>query len=268
MDEIKRARINACYDKVYKLYEDGEYETASKEIKFIIDELKKYYTSEQQSYSFEHILEAYLFTYFKQKDIVYAECNIGAIYRLQGLLYTKRMKYDKAMFAYDKALKFNPVNLDLLFELSELYKVSSRTNSVKKITNEAYDYCVTRADMSRYYRNLGYYYLERYKPGLAMALYQYSNVYYHTQTAEDEIAYLNKATEKAYEEMSVGEMQFKIKESNIPLGPNQDTLNLVYQVGQLMIKENAITDAIDCFTMIYDVTLDREIKAIIDGLQA
>jgi len=269
--DIRKTRIEAQYNKVKELVNGAHYEDALGEISLILQEVEKIYENQPDSYNFSHILEVYFFSYFKQyldqiKDcnVNYCDYDMNGMYRLKGSILIKLNRLEEAILSFDHALKWNPVDLDSLFEICEMYKVVGRIDSVKKIAMESYNYCCTRATMARFYRNLGFYYLEKYKPDIAIALYQYSNIYYQTESADKELAYISKALGKTIDRLSVTSLQETLNSIKIPSGPNPDTLGIAYRVGHIMLDEGDKAAAGDCFTMVYDLTMDEEIKTLLE----
>lgn len=113
---------------------------------------------------------------------------------------------------------------------------------------------------------LGYYYLEAYQPGLAAALYSYSNIFYKSTQADKELAFLEEALKRPVPKLSVKELQEQLKKENIPTGPHPDTLGITYRAGQLELLKGCRDNARDCFTMVYDLTLEEEIKELLAQL--
>ena len=134
-------------------------------------------------------------------------------------------------------------------------------------TIESYRYCCTRAELAIYYRNLGYYYLEKYQPDLAAALYQYSILYYESKQAESEIAFLNKAMKKEMQKSDIGQLQKIIMEAGIPLEADSTTLGLIFKAGEEAEKKKSYGQALDCYKMVYDLSNDKEIANKISYLE-
>ena len=263
--DIRRNRIEAQLDKVKQLIEENEVEIAANELKMIVKELETICQSKGvPSYSFNHVLEAYYFLHIYQKgkaeeEIRFCEYEMNAIYKLYGAILISLNKKDEAIRVYNKALNYNPVDLDSLFSLAELYKAEGRIDSVKKVSREAYPYCCTRADMAKYYRNLGFYYLQKYKPEYAEALYQYSNLFNHTEMADKELMYISKALNRNLKSYSTKELQDILTAKKIPLGPSPETVALTYEVGRMLEQEGRLEEAGDCFSMVENIT-DESMK--------
>lgn len=257
------------YEEIKECINKKDYAPADEKMTTLLAlTLPAYVKKKGTCFSFNHILDAYYYDYFigKGKEIQYNDVNLSAFYRLQGFIKMQRNQYKEACSAYESALEWNPVDLDALLQLGELYKTMENIDACKEITMTAYNYCCTRATLARFYRNLGFFYLESYKPDLATALYQYSNIFYPSKQAENELVYLEKALKRETPKSSVKEMQDFILSEGLPIGPNADTIGITYRVGQLELEKGNIDNAKDCFTMVYDLTLDEEVKMCLEKL--
>lgn len=262
MDNFDYSTARACVEK-------GNYPEAKTAMKKVLDKIEASFSKEKGTlFSFNHILEAYYFRYFKKADIEihYAPFNIGAFYRFYGYILIRLENYKDAITAYENALDWNPVDLDSLFQLSELYKKTKDLKNTKEITLEAYNYCCSRATMAHFYRNLGFYYLESYQPETATALYIYSTIFAPSESAGRDLEYLEKALKRPTPDLSVAELQEILEKNKIPTGPNPDTVGITFRTGQLELENKHYETARDCFMLVYDLTLDKETRNILDSL--
>lgn len=253
--------------KINDLIKEENYKAAIPLLKELCEGIDKKYEN-QKVFSFNHILESYYYVCFFKDDsnLTYAEHNINSYYRMLGFCNMKIGKNIDAVYAYNKALTYNPVDLDTMLQLGELYKKIGNLEMLYEVTLKAYNYCSTRATMARFYRNLGFYFLEKYEPDTALVLYQYSNIYCETTAANNELKYIASALNTPIKNYDLKYMQDVLNEKQIPLGPNPDTIGITYRVGQLELAANNIDSAKDCFTMVYDITNDDEVLEILNKL--
>lgn len=259
------------YEEVKEMIKKGDYLAAKESLDTIIASVEGTYkeTETTEFLSFNHIMEFYIYNVvFKpEKQVAATDIPFNEYYRTLGVVCSMMEAYDEAKTALMTALKWNPVDLDTYLSLGEVYKHTGELEEFLKITNEGYRFCCTRATMARYYRNVGYYYMSKYEPKLAVALFNYSNVYYLTDNANDEIKYLEAALEEEMPEISVKELQEILTKAEIKLGPDSETIGIVYRVGQLMLDEGRKAEARDCFSIVYDITLDEEAGQILADLE-
>lgn len=226
---------------------------------------ERYKNCSGKRFSFNHILEVYYYAYFKKdvSKLEYTDCDINAFYRMLGFAQMHLDRHIDAIKSYDMAIKWNPVDLDTYLQLGELYKKGKNLEALKKVTSELYNYCCTRATMARFYRNMGFYYLEKSDPETAGVLYTYSNIYYHTEHADRELEFVARALQRDAFSYPLSYMQQVLDGKQIPKGPNSDTIGITYRVGQLELEAGNLDNARECFMMVYDLTQDEEVEKIL-----
>ena len=257
------------FEEIKKLVEKQNYTEAADQLEPFLEEIETdYKTQKGNSFSFNHILEVYEYEYFKKPQIQtsYTDLNISAFYRFYGFVLMRLNLFTDAINAYQNALNWNPVDLDAILQLVELYKRTEQVEKVKEYSFLSYDLCSTRATLAHIYRGLGFYYLENQKPEIAIPLYIYSNIYFETKQANEELNYLEKALHQPSKKYTIKELQEILKQNQIPVGPNADTIGITYRVGQLELEAGNIQNAKDCFTMVYDLTMDTEVKEILEKI--
>lgn len=218
--------------------------------------------------SLNHIMEYYVYMHwFKpDKDVVSYDYPMGEYYRTYGDLCIKLGKYKTAIAAYKNAVCWNPVDLDAILGLAEAYKHLNMLERYLIVTKQAYRYCCTRATMARYYRNMGYYHIAKYNVEVAEACYMYSNIYYKTDNADNELKYLEQALNRPQSEPEIKAMQEMLRNYDIEPGPDSDTIGVIYRVGELMMEDNAYSLARDCFSIVYDITREPQLADLLDEL--
>ncbi|MBQ5733818.1 MAG: hypothetical protein IIV51_00375, partial [Lachnospiraceae bacterium] len=172
-------------------------------------------------------------------------------------------EYEKALDAVNTSLEWNPVDIDTMFEKCEILRNMNRLEDFLAMTKIAYRYAFSRATMARIYRNYGYYYVEKLEPDTGAVLYQYSNIYYETENANNELGFIINATGRPLIKRNVKEMQEIIIGKDIPPGPDSDTIGIVFRVGQLLLGDGDIEPAKDCFSIVYDITQDEEVGEVL-----
>ena len=61
-------------------------------------------------------------------------------------------------------------------------------------------------------------------------------------------------------------MQQILEENDVKLGPDADTIGIIYRVGNLMLESKDYDRARDCFAIVYDITQDEETGTILAQL--
>lgn len=231
------------------------------------EQLKEHIKELEQQYrggkwlSFNHIAELYLYEFYeKEADYQLATVPMNRFYLELGKQYEEAEELDKAVDAYERAIVWNPADLDARFAKIEIEKVMGELDHVERETMELYPYLCTRATMARFYRNLAFCQVEGYHPNLAAMLYQYSNLFFQTEYADNEIAYLEKALNNKYPQWDIHKLQAELADRQIPVAAPSKTLGLLYQIGKSEEAKGHIQEAMDCYMMVYDLTQDEEIE--------
>lgn len=281
--------VKSYYEDFKSLYESGENEKAAEMMKDLLDNLEKNINvrkagsvskndviamggdkdSEKDIYiSLNHVMEYYIYAYYfkPNADVKCTELPYNEYYRTYGALCMTLGKYNAAKEAYIHAIEWNPVDLDSILGLAECYKYIGKLERYIAVTVQGYRYCCTRATMARYYRNMGYYHLSKYKTDIARACYIYSNIYYHTDNADSELKYLESALGDKTPELDIKTMQKMFDENGIEVGPQSDTIGVIYRVGELMMQDNDNKLAKDCFSIVYDITQEKALEELINEL--
>ena len=215
-----------------------------------------------------HICEVFMYEYYvNQSEYELSQKDDVQLY-IEDARKNEQMGYiDKALQKYFYAYHLNPVCYEIYADIIRCYRLLGKMDEFYQYTIESYRYCCTRAELANYYRNLGYYYLEKYQPDLAAALYEYSILYYDSKQAEGEVAFLNSAMNIEMRKGDISQLQEIITNSGIPVGADTITLGLIYKAGEEAEKKKMIGQALDCYKMLYDLTNDEEIASKISYLE-
>ena len=218
--------------------------------------------------SIHHIAEVYLYEYYicSGNYSIIEEDKLNQFLD-EGNSYFNNGDFDKALDKYAAAQELNPVSFEIFRKEIKCYRELKRFEEMKKMTLRSFNFCCTRNEMASFYRNLGFYYLETYKPDLAGALYRYSLFFGESETAHNEINYLETAMKKKYSKLSVDDIQTLLDKNNIPKSANSVTLALLVKAGDEALSKNNRIQALDCYKMVYDLSYDDEIKEMIDKIQ-
>lgn len=236
---------------------------------YCIEKLERYNKNmNKKKISIFHISEVFLYEYyFNQGEYEFMQEDEAQFYIKEGEKNEQKGHLDEALQKYICALHVNPVSIEIYANIIRCYQLMGNLDELYHYTIESYRYCCTRAELAIYYRNLGYYYLEKYQPDLAAALYQYSILYYESKQAESEIAFLNKAMKKEMQKSDIGQLQKIIMEAGIPLEADSTTLGLIFKAGEEAEKKKSYGQALDCYKMVYGLSNDKEIANKISYLE-
>ena|GEM_PF-2536408 len=108
--------------------------------------------------------------------------------------------YDQARKYMKEGLNLNPYNFELIFEYIETYRIQNNLEKFKENTLLAYDKLYHPQAFARYYRNLGFYYIEAHQFDLAKDLFIHSLLFDRNiksdgnKIAYNELAYIEQET--------------------------------------------------------------------------
>ena len=216
-----------------------------------------------------HISELFLYEYYCLGDDEYEISGDDTLteHKLRAKELLAAADYAKSQQEWISANLDNPVDMESILGIILCCKQLGDVEGEYFYTNESYNYSCTRAEMAAFYRNIGWYYLEKYDPDTASACYMYSQLFDKTSQAEDEIKFLEKALNKKFPEKTPEELQKVLKSKGVPTEANPVTLALLFKAGNEAESAGQIGQALDCYRMLYDLSQDVEISEKISTLQ-
>ncbi len=218
-------------------------------------------------HSFGHVTEQYYYDYFcGGEGYQAAPVNVGEIWRFFGSKLWQAGQQADAREAFTRALRWNPVDVESMLALGECCKHARDLEKFWEVTDEMYDLCNTRALLARYYRNLGFYYVEKYQPDLAEALYLYSELYCPTEGAQNELKFLAEALERPTPLHTEEELRAILERAEIPREPSAEMLALTQQAATDCEDAGRYAEAAECYFLLYDVTGSPEALARMEEL--
>ena len=262
MDIKKLADVKDRFADYEKIFNSGDYDKAADILSAILERIEEC-TDERKAgtmddtfvkksdmdkrpiyISLNHVMEYYVYAcYFEpETEVLCTELPVGEYYRTYGSLCLKLSKFRRAEDAFKKAICWNPVDLDSYLGLAECYKNLNMLSRYLDVTKQAYRFCCSRATMARYYRNMGFYFVAKYNTEAARVCY--------TKTPE----------------YSVKQMQEILDKNEVEPGPDSKTIGIIYRVGELMMNDKDYKLARDCFSIVYDITQEAQLKTLLDEL--
>lgn len=200
-------------------------ELASRPVKFAENENERFF-------SFNDILE---FLNSKvviknDKKNVWLAFQYNRVFNMLAYIYNEIGDFGNAIIFADKALYYNPMDLNSAFEKAESYKMQKRFDEMKDETLNTYDMIFTPEHLARYYRNLGYYYIEAFNYNIAFSLYLVSMLYEESKSAYNEILYIKQILRNPEFNVDIDTAINNLKENNIPFGVKKENLDAQYEL--------------------------------------
>ena len=177
-------------------------------------------------------------------------------------------RYDEAKIALLKALKINPINTDVLFELGEISKHYKNWEELFRLTQEAHKVSYTKEKLARGYRNFGYYFIEQEKFDEAIAMYYASLFFDRTQTkmAISQLDYIKKLTKKQIIQPEEEERLSVFKKNNIKFGVDENLFKTIGALGRVLEEKKEYDKAKFCYEVLFKLTDLEEFKELIEKM--
>ena len=249
---------------------EGRLNEAEKMVKSILAEDNREKEDEATIYlTFNDLMEETIYRY-KYKPIKEVRddpyCS-SKIYITYAYILVEQKKYDEALKALEKGLKHNPVNVDLLFEESEIFKYRKDWQTYKRITDMCLEYSYKPKDVARVFRNYGFMFIEQADYDAAICCYLLSLHFYHHATATSELYHISKITNKAVDEKYYYEnMNQILKDRGLQFGPSNEILNLAYHLAAENEKTQDYSYAVFFYKVCFDLTGDENIRKKIESI--
>lgn len=218
----------------------GQYETASKDLKKYIKEVETLAKESQENwYTFGNCVEFVMYVRENEEDsknIIDVDYETSNAYLYLSMIDFENKNYDDAIKNINKSLKWNPNNINALFEKAENYKVKGELKKYYSITLDLYDKIYNLKDLAHYYRNLGYYFIENEEWDLAKTLYLYSVRFENNNVALDELKYiLAKSKDNTLPDKE--DLENILKENRIPTYISKNIIKYVKELTTKIIEE-------------------------------
>lgn len=220
--------------------------------------------------SFDHVMEYYLYRWYFPENgrrIRFAQVPYSSYYVQAGSAKLKEGKPHAAYRYFRKAELWNPVSLTAKLAAAEALKQEGKLRPYLDKTQEAHRYCLTRAETARYYRNAGFYFVEKYKPDVARACYIRANNYFHSQNADGELKYLETALGDTTPPMTDAEIDRLLLANDIFTRPDETSMEVVCHAGYDLIRAGQLQEAADCFEVASDISRDAELTELVRKLR-
>lgn len=201
-----------------------------------------------------------------EKDVRKAEFPFANIYLNHGSLLVELGRFEEANITLKKALRWNPVNMGIRNEYMETLKRMGKLEEYFELAVESFNYAFRAKDVGRCFRNLGWYFVEKqmYKEAIGVCLL--STHYDHdSNSAQGEMYYIQQMDPSA-KEPTVEELKEIAEKYGFPTGPAMIVLQTAFAYGKHFAENGMFEGAKYCWGILYELTGDEEIKAMIDKL--
>ncbi len=248
--EVRNDISNKNYESAISKLQNMLYESNNKTVE---DENNTYYT-------FGNNAEQVIFynTYGYKKPNIFPEYNISEIYYYLGFANTDLKNYGLALEHLNNALKWNPINVSAMFEKAAIFRLEGDLERYRAEVEKTYVYIYNSNYLALFYRDLGWYFIERELLDLGNALYTYSQYFYKTDTAENELKYIAQKKNRDVIYTPRDEINNLFRDYNIPLNFNARILNCINNELKYSEEQKNYKMARYFSNIMFDMTLGKE----------
>lgn len=243
------------------LIKNKEYEKAENMLLELITQSNNKVIEDENNtyYSFNNYIEILIFWYMykPEKKNICPDINYSEIYYYLGFINIETKNYGKAQEYFKKGLEWNPMDVSIMFENAYLYRILGDIERYKAEIEKTNPFIYEIGYMAKYYRELGWYYVEKKSFDLANALYTQSLAFYETDMAKKELEFIAKSKNRQARLSTTEEMQKLFRDYNIIFGFNRNTVDIIIDEYNRLYNENPQPDVINFISKkLYDITLD------------
>ena len=162
----------------------------------------------------------------EKKQIVGTQVDLASAYLVFGAMMLEQRQYDKAIDIFWQGLKINPVNVPLLFALSDAYKGKNYLKSYLSVISRAHSCAIRKTDIARIYRGYAYYYTQMKDYDTAFSLV-YAAKYFDAQGFTQALREIEQISEKTFQEPTIDELKKTLGQKDIFWGAKELTISVV-----------------------------------------
>ena len=243
-----------------------EFDLARKEIYKAIEnsEVKNVEDEQNTYFCFNSYLELMLYVekYNPKKPNKAPKTNMAFLYYILGYINVEFKEYDEALKNLNESLKWNPVDLTVLFERAEGYKAMGDLERFKAEVEKTHQFITYNSFLAKYYRALGYYYIEKKVYDVAnvlnsMAL-DFATTEQERKLAINELMYIAQQENREVSKSNIEEVKKLCEDYNIPIGYNKRTVGLLLNEYQRLLNRDGMTEQVKILSRnLYEITQDN-----------
>lgn len=240
-----------------------EYKKAEDMLLSLISEAKFKNIEDENNtyYCFNNYIESLLFwnIYNPKKKNINPGIDYIQVYYYLGYINIETKNFGKALEYLQTGLKWNPINVPLMFKIAEIHRMTGNIEKFKAQVEKTYLYIYSSSYMAKYYRELGWYYLEKRIFDLANALYTHSTLYENTELAREKLIYIAKQENRELKFSTAQEVKQLLLEYNIPYDFNRNMTQIILNEYQYLNKNKPDAEVLKSLSCtLYDITLDKK----------
>lgn len=238
---IKSSRTTSneeLYKDAVNLYQLKDYTNSIKRFKEYIELVLNSNKDIKNWTSCNNILEFYIYCNIvnPKEELTDINTNINNAYLYLGMMEYEKGNNEEAIVLLNEGLKYSPADIKIMFEKAENYKAIHDMKEFFNTTNTIYKYLYTKLDLAKYYRNLGYYYIEKKEYDLAKVLYLYSLRFDNNPIVNKELEYIISKSDDTLP--AKNRLENILSKNNIPLFIDENVIDVILKLDKEIKKTN------------------------------
>ncbi len=188
------------------------------------------------------------------------------VYFMYGSALYEAGRHKEAIVALEKAMRWNPSNVTVRFEVGENYKKLGDMDAYEHVLDEVHPLIASADDMARFHRSKGFMLVEQESYELAAAHLMYSLLYANSELALGEVMYIKMKCGEDYTDMTPESAADILEKAGELCGANKDTLGALSALIKIAINNEDVGTAAQSAINLYQLTGDEEIGGLAKAL--
>lgn len=261
-------------ENVYLLFFLAQYLISQKEWKkaedilsIIVKEIETWESKEELNhpFSFDNLIELLLYaqTHNPEKEILRSKFPLHEFYRSIAAIAFANKDMERALQLLDKALFYNPIDIDLLLDIAEIHLAMDDQEQFFSHSVDALQLVYELEPMARCYRNIGAYYLQAGNYETATASYYMSLIFEKHDLALKALYRIYELTKQELETPNMDEITAVLQQVNLQVGASTLVVDTLLQLAKEYDEMSERKDAIHYLQMAYRLTNDDSLMDVI-----
>lgn len=262
LDEVKRLMGAKDNEEALALMEGLVSEVEEMDILLHRDEESDYLCLRNR---FEEILYKRLEN--PEKEVRRAPEEFYEVYLTFGKLLEALGRMDEAEAAFEKASASNPVAVEPLFGLADIYKSKMKYGDYLEVLKKCLKRSSRPEDIASCYRYLGFYYSENHNYELAIALY-FASLEFEKDNFDAQIGlhYISEGTYSKISEPDLEKTRDLFEGKGLTYGAEEVVIEAALTAARQAASEGQYGEARGYFEMVYRLNQDEKVRGWIEEL--
>ena len=228
--------------------------------------------SESRYFNFRNVTDECIWRAYNRENraIRPATEPFADVYLTYGSCLFEARRYKEAIRACEKAIRWNPANVGIRFELGESYKRLRDMDTYERVLRELYPYIATSADLAHYHRAMGYLSIELGSFRVASAHLMASLLFERSNYPLSEVMFIKMEYGQDYTDMSPQDTIGVLDKSGEVIFPDENTYHALNQLLGDSFKhqdyETTLRTAVELYNFTHGEEYERLARQLMHAL--